>query len=136
MNMLVQRHLLILAVSLVRLVLSARVRVVHYDTAKEKALQQGLFTLRRAINQYALGKQKVPGSLEDLVKAGYLKSIPIDPFTSRGTERRAHDGSPGSPYSPRGMTHEAGRSITSNCLPLFIVQLHPSSGSNTIDPCR
>jgi len=30
-----------------------------------------------------MDKQKAPGSLEDLVNAGYLKSIPIDPLTVR-----------------------------------------------------
>jgi general secretion pathway protein G len=83
MHMPVQRRLLILAGSLILLLSSACVRVVLYDKAKEKALRQDLFTLRQAIDQYTLDKQKVPGSLEDLVKAGYLKSIPIDPFTGR-----------------------------------------------------
>src|SRR5207244_12874700 len=51
--------------------------------AKESVLKQDLFTLRQVIDQYTLDKQRAPQSLEDLVSAGYLKQIPVDPFTAR-----------------------------------------------------
>jgi general secretion pathway protein G len=51
--------------------------------AKESVLRQNLFTLRELISQYTLDKQKGPQSLDDLVAAGYLKQIPVDPFTGR-----------------------------------------------------
>jgi competence protein ComGC len=50
---------------------------------KEAALRRTLFTLRSQISQYTLDKQKAPQSLNDLVEAGYIKSIPIDPMTGR-----------------------------------------------------
>jgi uncharacterized membrane protein len=50
--------------------------------AKEAVLRQNLFTLRSLISQYTLDKQKAPQSLDDLVRAGYLKKIPIDPMTA------------------------------------------------------
>ncbi len=50
--------------------------------ARESALRQDLYTLRNAIDQYTMDKQKAPQSLEDLVQAGYLKSLPKDPFTN------------------------------------------------------
>jgi general secretion pathway protein G len=49
--------------------------------AKEAVLRDNLFTMRSLISQYTLDKQRAPQSLEDLVSAGYLKSIPKDPFT-------------------------------------------------------
>ncbi len=49
--------------------------------ARESALRQDLFTLRSAIDQYTLDKQKAPQSLQDVVSAGYLKVIPTDPMT-------------------------------------------------------
>src|SRR5690348_3067389 len=49
--------------------------------AKERILKQDLFVLREQIDNYAIDKTKVPQSLQDLVRAGYLKKIPIDPFT-------------------------------------------------------
>jgi len=51
--------------------------------AKEGVLRQNLFTLRSLISQYTLDKQKAPQALDDLVSGGYLKQIPIDPFTGR-----------------------------------------------------
>lgn len=52
--------------------------IVH---AKEAVLRDDLFTMRSVIDQYTLDKQKAPQSLADVVSAGYLKSIPKDPFT-------------------------------------------------------
>lgn len=49
--------------------------------AREAVLKQDLYTLRSAIDQYTLDKQKAPQSLEDLVQAGYVKELPKDPFT-------------------------------------------------------
>jgi general secretion pathway protein G len=50
--------------------------------AKESVLKQDLFQLRSLISQYTLDKQQAPPSLDDLVSAGYLKQIPIDPMTN------------------------------------------------------
>ena len=49
--------------------------------AQEATLKQNLFTLRQVIDEYTLDKQRAPQSLDDLVQAGYLKSIPMDPIT-------------------------------------------------------
>src|SRR5690242_9746213 len=51
--------------------------------ARESVLRQDLFTMRSVISQYTLDKQKMPQSGDDLVQAGYLKQIPIDPITSQ-----------------------------------------------------
>ncbi|HEV2729570.1 MAG TPA: type II secretion system protein [Terriglobales bacterium] len=50
--------------------------------AKESVLKQDLFQLRSLISQYTLDKQKAPQSLDDLITAGYLKQIPLDPMTN------------------------------------------------------
>jgi general secretion pathway protein G len=50
--------------------------------AREAVLRNDLFTMRSSIDQYTLDKQKAPQSLEDLVSAGYIKSIPKDPITN------------------------------------------------------
>ena len=55
-----------------------RQQILH---ARESVLRQNLFTLRTLISQYTLDKQKAPQSLEDLVSAGYLKQIPVDPMS-------------------------------------------------------
>jgi general secretion pathway protein G len=45
-------------------------------------LRDDLYTLRSVIDEYTLDKQKAPQSLQDLVESGYLKQLPIDPFTN------------------------------------------------------
>lgn len=52
-------------------------------TAREAALREDLHTMRDAIEQYTEDKQAAPQSLDDLVQAGYLKKLPIDPMTRR-----------------------------------------------------
>jgi general secretion pathway protein G len=49
--------------------------------AREAALRQDLFTLRQAIQSYTLDKQAAPPSLDDLVTAGYVSQVPVDPMT-------------------------------------------------------
>jgi general secretion pathway protein G len=50
--------------------------------ARETVLRDDLYTMRSVIDQYTLDKQKAPQSLQDLVDAGYLKTLPMDPFTN------------------------------------------------------
>ena len=50
--------------------------------AKEATLKEDLFRMRDAIDQYYADKNKYPNSLEDLVSEKYLRSVPVDPFTT------------------------------------------------------
>ncbi|PYU14774.1 MAG: type II secretion system protein G [Acidobacteria bacterium] len=50
---------------------------------REATLRTELRTLRDAIDNYTLDKQRRPESLQDLVDAGYLRTIPIDQITGR-----------------------------------------------------
>ena len=47
---------------------------------REAVLRAALFNLREQIDNYTLQKDKPPQSLKDLIAAGYLKEIPVDPF--------------------------------------------------------
>ena len=49
--------------------------------AKEAALKEDLHVMRAAIDSYTMDKQKAPQSLEDLTTDGYLRAVPVDPFT-------------------------------------------------------
>jgi general secretion pathway protein G len=53
--------------------------IVH---AREAVLKTDLFDLRDAIDQYYADKNQYPGSLDSLVTDGYLRKIPVDPFTN------------------------------------------------------
>jgi general secretion pathway protein G len=56
--------------------------------AKESVLKSNLFTLRTMIDEYTIDKQKAPQTLEDLVREGYLRQIPVDPMTGSNTTWR------------------------------------------------
>jgi len=49
--------------------------------AKEATLKEDIFRMHDAIDQYYADKGAWPASLEDLVSGGYLRKIPVDPFT-------------------------------------------------------
>jgi general secretion pathway protein G len=49
--------------------------------SKESVLKNNMFTLRTVIDNYTYDKQKAPQSLQELVREGYLRIVPIDPMT-------------------------------------------------------
>jgi general secretion pathway protein G len=49
--------------------------------AMEAALKENLYVLRNCIDQYFTDKGKYPDSLETLVDDGYIRKVPVDPFT-------------------------------------------------------
>lgn len=51
--------------------------------ARETVLKENLFQMRRAIDQYAADKGKLPQSLDDLVTEEYLREKPMDPITEK-----------------------------------------------------
>jgi general secretion pathway protein G len=66
-------------------VILAGVGLTLYGTsvtrAKEAALSEDLFQMRKAIDEYYADKQKYPPDLEALVSEKYLREIKPDPFT-------------------------------------------------------
>jgi general secretion pathway protein G len=50
---------------------------------REAVLRDDLHNMRKLLDQYAADKQKLPQSLEDLVSAGYMRQLPIDPMTNQ-----------------------------------------------------
>jgi general secretion pathway protein G len=53
--------------------------------SREAVLKEDLFRMRDAIDQYYADKQKYPAALDDLVTDGYLREVPVDPFTESST---------------------------------------------------
>ncbi|RMH33392.1 MAG: prepilin-type N-terminal cleavage/methylation domain-containing protein [Nitrospirae bacterium] len=73
--------------------------------AKEAALKQNLFTIRTVIDQYYADRGTYPPTLNTLVEKGYLREIPIDPFTQSATtwqivyeEQEEYEGEPAGVY--------------------------------------
>jgi general secretion pathway protein G len=79
--------LLELMIVMVVIGLLAAIAIPAYTTnikhAREAVLKEDLHILRQAIDSYTVDKQKAPQSLDDLVQSGYIKVMPIDPFTHR-----------------------------------------------------
>jgi general secretion pathway protein G len=50
---------------------------------RETVLRQELRTMRKAIDQYASDQSKLPQSLNDLLRQGYIREIPADPMTNQ-----------------------------------------------------
>ena len=69
------------------IVILAAVGVTSYQhiqlKARETILKEDLRTMRKMIDQYAADKEKLPQSLDDLVSAGYMRDVPIDPITGQ-----------------------------------------------------
>lgn len=73
--------------------------------AKEAALKQNLFTIRTVIDQFYADRGDYPPTLDTLVEKGYLREIPVDPFTETATtwqiiyeEQEEYDESPAGIY--------------------------------------
>lgn len=49
--------------------------------AKEATLREDLFRMRDLLDQYYADKQQYAPSLDALVSEGYMRKIPVDPFT-------------------------------------------------------
>jgi general secretion pathway protein G len=84
--------------------------------ARETVLRDDLFKMRSLIDEYAADKGKLPQSIDDLVTAGYMREVPVDPIT----ENRDWNIVTGEdPYSTEG-----GSGIT---------DVHSSSGETSLD---
>ncbi len=67
------------------LVILAMIAVAQYQktvlSAKETTMRENLFQMRKMLDQYAADKGKLPESLDQLVEAGYIQEVPVDPLT-------------------------------------------------------
>ena len=67
------------------IVVLSTLALVGYSNAiarsREAVLKEDLFRMRDAIDQYYADTQQYPSSLEALVTEGYLRALPVDPFT-------------------------------------------------------
>jgi general secretion pathway protein G len=74
---------LLVVFAIIALLLS--VALPRYQTSvqrsKEAVLKQNLSTAREAIDRFHADRGRYPEGLEDLVREGYLRSLPHDPLT-------------------------------------------------------
>jgi general secretion pathway protein G len=74
---------MIIVITIVFILASVAVPIYknHLIHAREDTLKDDLYSLRTSIEQYTRDKNKAPQSLDDLVNAGYLRTVPKDPIT-------------------------------------------------------
>ena len=96
--------LLELMISMFILVILLSVALPTYQRsvqhARETVLKENLWQMRRAIDQFAADKGKLPAALDDLIKDGYLREMPVDPISEKaewspiqGEDINSQDGS-------------------------------------------
>ncbi len=73
--------MIVISIILILISLAAPMYRTSIIRSKEAVLRDDLFTLRSLIDQYTVDKQEAPQSLQALVSAGYLRLLPVDPFT-------------------------------------------------------
>jgi len=73
------------------------------EHARETVLHENLWQMRRAIDQYASDKGKLPASLDDLVSSKYLREKPVDPITDKSEWKEIQGDDPNSPENSQGL---------------------------------
>jgi len=78
---------LMVVMAIVLVILSVAVPLYNKTVirARETVLHQNLATMRAVIDEYTYDKQKAPQSLEDIVREGYLRQVPMDPMVGNNT---------------------------------------------------
>jgi general secretion pathway protein G len=98
----------LLVVASIMIVL-AGIGLVQYKNGKTRAseavLKTDLFNLRDAIDQHYADKGQYPGTLDELVSAGYVRKIPEDPFTMSAATWQTipSEPDPSNPNAPPGV---------------------------------
>ena len=79
-------ELLVVLAIIAVLVTLALPRYFHsVERSKEAVLISDLAVMRDSIDKFDGDKGKYPAALDDLVAQGYLRKIPVDPFTETAT---------------------------------------------------
>ncbi len=71
---------------------------------RETVLRDDLRKMRSLIDQFAADKGRLPQSLDDLVSEGYMREVPIDPFTGQKDWAITTGEDPNSSEGEQGMT--------------------------------
>ena len=101
--------------------ISCRAKVSQGDLVleRESVLRDDLYKMRTLIDQYAADRGSQPKSLDDLVKAGYLRELPKDPFTGERDWVVAIGTDPNLPGNQQGVidVHSASSADSRNGTP-------------------
>jgi general secretion pathway protein G len=97
-----------LLVVLTLIVILATMGMTQYRSSvtysRESVLKEDLFRMRDAIDQYYADKNQYPATLDALVTDGYIRALPVDPFTKSSDTWQAIPAEP----DPNNPTVEPG----------------------------
>ena len=71
---------------------------------RETVLKEDLRQMRSLIDQFAADKGRLPQSLDELVSEGYMREVPVDPFTGQKDWAITTGEDPNSLQGETGMT--------------------------------
>ena len=71
---------------------------------REAVLKDDLRKMRSLIDQFAADKGRLPQSLDDLVTSGYMREVPVDPFTGQKEWQQEMGEDPNSLEGGTGLT--------------------------------
>ena len=86
---------------------------------REAVLKDDLRKMRGLIDQFAADKGRLPQSLEELVTEGYMREVPVDPFTGNKDWAITTGEDPNSLEGQTGMTdvHSSSAEVSSEGTP-------------------
>jgi len=71
----------VMALILILVAIAAPAYRMAIQRAREAVLRSDLHSMRAVIDEFTVDKQRPPESLQELVDAGYIHAIPVDPLT-------------------------------------------------------
>ena len=86
---------------------------------REAVLRDDLHKMRSLIDQFAADKGRLPQSLDELVSEGYMREVPLDPFTNQKDWAITTGEDPNSLEGQSGMTdvHSSSAEISTEGTP-------------------
>ena len=86
---------------------------------REAVLRDDLFKMRSLIDQFGADKGRLPQSLDELVSEGYMRELPVDPFTGQKDWAITTGEDPNSLTGEQGITdvHSSSAEISSEGTP-------------------
>src|SRR5918998_4142780 len=86
---------------------------------RETVLKDDLRKMRSLIDQFAADKGRLPQSLDDLVSEGYMREVPVDPFTGQKDWTVTTGEDPNSLQGETGMTdvHSSSAEVSTEGTP-------------------
>src|SRR5215510_884445 len=86
---------------------------------RETVLADDLRTMRSLLDQFAADKGRLPQSLDELASEGYMREVPVDPFTGQKDWAITTGEDPNSIEGEQGMTdiHSSSSDVSSEGTP-------------------